>query len=60
MQKGIGLAPAAGRDVDVPRPTAERADEILSLARALGYGRRELAALFEVLDQMATERREAA
>jgi hypothetical protein len=34
-------------------PTAERADEVLERAEALGYQRRDLAALFQALEQMA-------
>jgi 3-hydroxyisobutyrate dehydrogenase-like beta-hydroxyacid dehydrogenase len=48
------------RSLDVPLPTAERADEVLTRARALGYERRDLAALFQVLEQMAAEQREPA
>ena len=43
---------AAGR-LDIPLPTAERADGVLERAEALGYGRRDLAALFEALERMA-------
>ena len=52
MQKDIGLALDTARELQVPLPTAGRADEILSIARALGYERRDLAAIFEVLDRM--------
>lgn len=31
---------------------AGRADEMRSIARALGYGQRDLAAIFDVLDRM--------
>jgi hypothetical protein len=34
-------------------PTAERADEILERAEALGYEHRDLAALFQALEQIA-------
>ena len=33
-------------------PTAESADEVLEQARALGYERRDLASLFEVLQKI--------
>jgi hypothetical protein len=34
-------------------PTAERADKVLERAEALGYERRDLAALFQALEQIA-------
>jgi 3-hydroxyisobutyrate dehydrogenase-like beta-hydroxyacid dehydrogenase len=59
-QKDVELARDVARSLDVPLPTAERADEVLTRARALGYERRDLAALFQVLEQMAAEQREPA
>jgi 3-hydroxyisobutyrate dehydrogenase-like beta-hydroxyacid dehydrogenase len=59
MKKDIELALATARELGVSLPTAERADTILRRAEALGYGRRDLAALYEVLEQLAAERREA-
>jgi 3-hydroxyisobutyrate dehydrogenase-like beta-hydroxyacid dehydrogenase len=52
MHKDIELALASARELHVPLPTAERADEILTAAHRLGYGDRDLAALFEVLEHM--------
>jgi 3-hydroxyisobutyrate dehydrogenase-like beta-hydroxyacid dehydrogenase len=52
MQKDIELALDAARRLDIPLPTADRADDVLRLARTLGYERRDLAALFQVLEQM--------
>jgi 3-hydroxyisobutyrate dehydrogenase-like beta-hydroxyacid dehydrogenase len=52
MQKDIRLALEASRTLDVPMPTAAVADELLTAARALGYSRRDIAALFDVLAQM--------
>jgi 3-hydroxyisobutyrate dehydrogenase-like beta-hydroxyacid dehydrogenase len=49
MQKDIVLALEAARDLCVPLPSAAAADELLTVARALGYEQRDLAALFEVL-----------
>ena len=49
----IELALDAARQLEIPLPTAERADEVLERAEALGYERRDLAALFQVLEQMA-------
>jgi len=53
MHKDIELALDAARELDIPLPTAERADEILERAEALGYERRDLAALFQALEEMA-------
>jgi len=53
MHKDIELALDAARQLEIPLPTAERADEVLERAEALGYERRDLAALFQVLEQMA-------
>ena len=55
MQKDIVLALDTARQLRVPLPTAATADEMLTLARALGYERRDLAALHEVLAQLAGE-----
>ena len=52
MQKDIELALDAARRLGIPLPTADRADEVLKLARTLGYERRDLAALFQVLEQI--------
>jgi len=53
MQKDIVLALDAARALHVPLPSAAAADELLTVARALGYERRDLASLFEVLAQLA-------
>ena len=55
MQKDIVLALDTARQLRVPLPTAATADELLTVARALGYQRRDLAALHEVLAQLAGE-----
>jgi 3-hydroxyisobutyrate dehydrogenase-like beta-hydroxyacid dehydrogenase len=60
MQKDIELALDAGRRLEIPLPTADRADEMLKRGQALGYGRRDIAAFFQLLQQVATERRQAA
>src|SRR3954452_22696841 len=49
MQKDIALALETGRELHVPLLSAAAADEALTLAQASGYGRRDIAALFEVL-----------
>jgi 3-hydroxyisobutyrate dehydrogenase-like beta-hydroxyacid dehydrogenase len=53
MHKDIELALDAARRLGIPLPTAERADEVLERAQALGYERHDLAALFQALEQMA-------
>ncbi len=49
MQKDVALALDAARRLEVPLPSAGVADQMLTVARALGYERRDLAALYEVL-----------
>jgi 3-hydroxyisobutyrate dehydrogenase-like beta-hydroxyacid dehydrogenase len=49
MQKDVKLALDTGRELHVPLPSAAAADELLTLARTMGYERRDIAALFEVL-----------
>jgi 3-hydroxyisobutyrate dehydrogenase-like beta-hydroxyacid dehydrogenase len=53
MHKDIELALETARKLEIPLPTAERADEVLERAEALGYERRDLAALFQALEQIA-------
>jgi 3-hydroxyisobutyrate dehydrogenase-like beta-hydroxyacid dehydrogenase len=60
VQKDVELARDVAQGLGVPLPTADRADEILGLARELGYEGRDLAALFQVLEQVARERPTAA
>jgi 3-hydroxyisobutyrate dehydrogenase len=55
MQKDIALALDTPRELRVPLPSAAAADELLTVARALGYERRDLAALFEVLARLACD-----
>jgi 3-hydroxyisobutyrate dehydrogenase-like beta-hydroxyacid dehydrogenase len=54
MHKDIELALDAARHLEIPLPTAERVDEVLERALALGYERRDLAALFQALEDIAT------
>ena len=49
MQKDIRLARDAADDLQIPLPSATIVDEILTEARKLGYGHRDLASLHEVL-----------
>ena len=56
MQKDIALALDTGRELHVPLPTAATADQLLTVARGLGYEHRDIAALHEVLAQLACPR----
>jgi 3-hydroxyisobutyrate dehydrogenase-like beta-hydroxyacid dehydrogenase len=51
----FGMVLAAARDLDVPLSSASDPDHVLMLAHALDSGRRDLAALFELLEQVATD-----
>ena len=53
MQKDMLYALEAGRELDVPLPTTAVTNEYLTAARALGLEKRDFAALFDVLAQMA-------
>jgi 3-hydroxyisobutyrate dehydrogenase-like beta-hydroxyacid dehydrogenase len=55
MQKDIVLALNTARELRVPLPSAATADQLLTLARALGYERRDIAALFEVLEHLTSD-----
>ncbi len=49
MHKDIRLALSLAGDLDVPLPSAEVADKVLARAEELGYGERDIAALYKVL-----------
>jgi 3-hydroxyisobutyrate dehydrogenase-like beta-hydroxyacid dehydrogenase len=53
MHKDIELALDAARSLGVPLETAQTASRVLAQAEALGYERRDLAALFQVLERIA-------
>jgi 3-hydroxyisobutyrate dehydrogenase-like beta-hydroxyacid dehydrogenase len=53
MHKDIGLALSLGRELEVPLPSARVVDSVLDGAEQLGYGRRDIAALFTVLERLA-------
>src|SRR5437773_3133291 len=55
MQKDVALALDAGRELHVPLPSAAAADSVLTIARALGYERRDLAAIFQVLEHLSSD-----
>jgi 3-hydroxyisobutyrate dehydrogenase-like beta-hydroxyacid dehydrogenase len=52
-QKDLALALETGRQLHVPLPSAAVADQLLTIARALGYEHRDLASLHEVLARVA-------
>jgi 3-hydroxyisobutyrate dehydrogenase-like beta-hydroxyacid dehydrogenase len=60
VQKDVELARTVAQGLGLPLPTADRADEVLRLARDLGYERRDLAAFFRVLQEMARRRAKVA
>ena len=49
MQKDIRLARQTADELEIPLPSATVADEILTEARQLGYGHRDLASIHNVL-----------
>jgi 3-hydroxyisobutyrate dehydrogenase-like beta-hydroxyacid dehydrogenase len=53
MQKDMVLALEAGRQHDVPLPTAAAANEFLTAARAMGFAKEDFAVIFRVLAKMA-------
>jgi 3-hydroxyisobutyrate dehydrogenase-like beta-hydroxyacid dehydrogenase len=53
MQKDLALALDAARQLHVASPSAAAADQLLTVARGLGYERRDLAAMFEVLARLS-------
>jgi 3-hydroxyisobutyrate dehydrogenase-like beta-hydroxyacid dehydrogenase len=54
MQKDVALALDTGRELHVPLPSAAAADSVLTIAHALGYERRDIAALFHVLAHLTS------
>jgi 3-hydroxyisobutyrate dehydrogenase len=55
MQKDVALALDTGRELHVPLPSAAAADSVLTMARAFGYERRDIAALFQVLAHLTSD-----
>ncbi len=55
MQKDVALALDTGRELHVPLLAAAAADSVLTIARAFGYERRDIAALFEVLVRLTSD-----
>ncbi len=56
MQKDLGLALDAARHLGVPLPTTTAANDLLTLARMLGYERRDVASVHEALAELADGR----
>ena len=55
MQKDVALALDAARRLPVALPSAATADQMLTVARAMGYEQRDLAGLFEVLGRVSND-----
>ena len=53
MHKDIALALAMAGELDVRLPAAEAADEALGRAEELGFGGRDIAALYQALSETA-------
>jgi len=53
MQKDMTLALELGRQLSVPLPTTAATNELLTAARAMGFGTRDFAVLFDVLRALA-------
>lgn len=53
MQKDLQLALEMGRDMQMPLFSASLANELLSVAIAMGYGEQDFAVLFKVLARMS-------
>jgi 3-hydroxyisobutyrate dehydrogenase-like beta-hydroxyacid dehydrogenase len=60
IHKDARLALAMADDLNVPLASADVAEKALSRAEELGYGTRELAALFRAFEQMTSPPRKAA
>jgi 3-hydroxyisobutyrate dehydrogenase-like beta-hydroxyacid dehydrogenase len=50
----VALALDTGRELHIPLPSAATADQLLTLASALGYEHRDLAALYQVLAHLTS------
>ncbi len=53
LQKDLQLALEMGQELNVPLETVAHANEVLSSARAMGYGEADFAAMFHVVRTMA-------
>jgi 3-hydroxyisobutyrate dehydrogenase-like beta-hydroxyacid dehydrogenase len=53
MQKDLTLALEMAREVGVPLPTTATANEVLTMARGLGLGDHDFAAVTDVLKRLS-------
>ncbi|HXJ66043.1 MAG TPA: NAD(P)-dependent oxidoreductase [Actinomycetota bacterium] len=53
MQKDMRMALELGRELEVPLPTTAVTNQLLTAGRALGFGTKDFAALFDVLAAMS-------
>jgi 3-hydroxyisobutyrate dehydrogenase-like beta-hydroxyacid dehydrogenase len=60
MHKDIRLALAMAAELKVPLASADAADKALSRAEELGFGKRDLAALYQVLERTTSQARTGA
>jgi 3-hydroxyisobutyrate dehydrogenase-like beta-hydroxyacid dehydrogenase len=60
MHKDIRLALATAGELNVPLASAAAADTVLSRAEEIGYGKQDLAALFQVIENPAPAARPTA
>jgi 3-hydroxyisobutyrate dehydrogenase-like beta-hydroxyacid dehydrogenase len=56
MHKDIHLALDTAEELHLPAPSASAANQVLSEAEELGYGKRDIASLFEVLGKESEAR----
>ena len=59
MKKDVDLALEQGQSLAVPLPSTAAASDLLTTARALGYGDRDIVAMFDVLARLAGPERVA-
>jgi 3-hydroxyisobutyrate dehydrogenase-like beta-hydroxyacid dehydrogenase len=60
MEKDIALALDTGRELLVPLPATSAAEKMLRVAQTFGYGQRDIAGFYEVLEQLTGSREQAA
>jgi 2-hydroxy-3-oxopropionate reductase len=53
MQKDLTMALQMAREVGVPLPTTATANEVLTMARSLGLGDHDMAAVTNVIRQLS-------
>jgi 3-hydroxyisobutyrate dehydrogenase-like beta-hydroxyacid dehydrogenase len=55
MQKDLTLALEMAREVGVPLPTTAAANEVITMARGLGLGDHDFAAVMNVIKQLSAD-----